>query len=95
MMWADIDVSHYGGRTPMAAEPIEAVLKQRTRELMSIPGVVGTAQGVCNDRPCIKVYVTKETPELAQKIPQIIDGYPVVIEETGEIRTFPKNRTGK
>jgi hypothetical protein len=36
------------------------------------------------------VLVIEKTPELAQKIPDIIEGYQVVIEETGEIRALPK-----
>ncbi len=74
----------------MTEKTIEEVLKEHTEELMSLPGVVGTAQGLCNDKPCIKVYVIEKTPELAQKIPDIIEGYQVVVEETGEIRALPK-----
>jgi hypothetical protein len=60
--------------------------------LMSLPGVVGTAQGLCGGQSCIKVYVIKRTTELEQKIPHILEGYPVMIEETGEIRPLPKNK---
>ncbi len=74
----------------MTAKTIVEVLKEHTEELMSLPGVVGTAQGLCNDNPCIKVLVIEKTPELVQKIPDILEGYPVMIEETGEIRALPK-----
>ncbi len=74
----------------MSAKTIEEVLKEHTEELMSIPGVVGIGQGLCNDKPCIKVFVIEKTPELAQKIPDILEGYQVIIEETGEIRALPK-----
>lgn len=73
----------------MAAKSIEEVLREHSRELMSLPGVVGTAQGLCDERPCIKVYVIRKSAELGRKIPGIIEGYPVAVEETGEIRTFP------
>ncbi len=69
---------------------IDEVLKDHTVELMSLPGVIGTAQGLCDDNPCIKVYVIKKTPELDQKIPDNLEGYQVMIEETGEIRALPK-----
>lgn len=75
----------------MVAKAIEEVLKQRARELMSIPGVVGAGQGLCEGKPCIKVFVIKKTPELEQKIPETLEGYPVVIEETGEVKALPKN----
>jgi hypothetical protein len=75
---------------PMVAKAIEEVLKEHARELMSIPGVVGAGQGLCEGKPCIKVFVIKRTPELVQKIPDTLDGYPVVIEETGEVKALPK-----
>jgi len=71
---------------------IGEVLKKHTGELMSVPGVVGTAQGQCDDRPCIKVYVVKSSPEIDEKIPRFLEGYPVKIEATGEFRTMPENR---
>jgi len=37
-----------------------------------------------------QVYVIKESPELTLQIPKVIDGYPVVIEETGEINVLPE-----
>jgi hypothetical protein len=74
----------------MAEETIKEVLKKYTKDLMSIPGVVGTGQGLCEGKPCIKVFVIKKTPDLDQKIPKTLDGYPVVVEETGEIKALPK-----
>ena len=80
------------GRNIVAAKPIDDVLKEHTKELMSMPGVVGTAAGQCDQHPCIKVYVVKKTPELERKIPRTLDGYAVMLEETGEIRAIPKER---
>ncbi len=79
-----------GEEKEMSVKTIKEVLKEHTEELMSLPGVVGTAQGLCDDKPCIKVFVIEKTPELAQKIPDILEGYQVIIEETGEIRALPK-----
>jgi len=80
------------GKKPMAEETIKDVLKKHTKDLMSIPGVVGTGQGLCEGKPCIKVLVIEKTPDLNQKIPKTLDGYPVVIEETGEIKALPKTK---
>ena len=74
----------------MAAKTVEGVLTEHTKELMSIPGVVGVAQGICKGRPCIKVYVVKGAPELKPKIPETLEGYKVMIEETGEFRVLPQ-----
>ena len=71
---------------PMPKKTIETVLKEHTARLMSHPGVVGTAQGECAGKPCIKVYVVKKTPDLVKQIPSALDGYAVVIQETGDIR---------
>ena len=75
--------------TKMPKEPIEEVLKEYTSKLMSISGVVGTAQGLCSGQPCIKVFVSKMTAELEQRIPKTLKGYPVVIQETGKLKALP------
>ena len=67
---------------------IEEVLREHTAGIMAIEGVTGTAQGLCNDSPCIKVYVTRKTPELTARIPASIEGYPVDVEETGEFKAL-------
>jgi hypothetical protein len=69
---------------------VEAVLMRHTAALMSLPGVVGTAQGRCGDRDCIKVFVRRRTHELEQRIPASLEGYPVEIEVTGDLRALPE-----
>jgi hypothetical protein len=75
----------------MPEKPIEEVLKAHTPNLMSIPGVVGTAQGLWKGQPCIQVFVSELTKELKKQIPKTLEGYQVDIQETGSINTFPKN----
>ena len=79
------------GEDTMPSKTIEEVLKEHTEELMSIPGVVGTAEGLCDGSPCVKVFVIKFTQELEQKILNILEGYPVEVEETGEFEALPEN----
>ena len=76
----------------MAARPIKEVLRDHARALLSIPGVVGSGEGLCEGEPCIKVFVIRKTPELEQEIPAILGGYRVVVEETGEIKALPKKQ---
>ena len=64
------------------------MLEEHTDSLMSLPGVVGTALGECEGRPCIKVFVVKKTPSLLEQIPSELDGYPVATQETGEFRAL-------
>ena len=80
---------HHGKEGVMTVKPIEQVLREHTGRLMALPGVVGTAQGLCDDSPCIKVYVVKKTRELLAEIPASLDGYRVEVEESGEIRPLP------
>ena len=72
----------------MQKRKIEEVLREHTDSLLSIPGVVGTAQGQYEGSPCISVFVSNKTPDLLKKIPSAIEGYTVVVKETGEIRAL-------
>lgn len=67
---------------------IEEALKALTDRVMSIPGVVGTAEGLCEGRPCLKVFLAKKTPELLRQIPAVLGGYPVITEETETFRAL-------
>jgi hypothetical protein len=75
--------------TSPLGKTIEEVLQRHTDRLMRIPGVVATALGICDDRPCIKVYVVEMTPALKAAVPASLEGYPVSLEPAGEIRALP------
>ena|SRR5262245_11939292 len=85
-----------GEREPsrMAGVTITEVLKRHTEELMSIPGVVGTAVGECGGRPCIMVLVLRKTNDVTTKIPSELEGFPLVVEETGAIRPLETKAEG-
>ena len=72
----------------MAAKTIREVLEEHTDEWISIPGVVGTAIGEVEGKPCIRILAAKKTEELTKQIPSEVDGFSVVIMETGEIRAL-------
>lgn len=76
----------------MTQKSIEEVLRKYTDTLMSFQGVVGCAQGLCDGKPCIKVLVSEMTPDVLEKIPRVLEGYPVEIEEIGTIKAFPENK---
>jgi hypothetical protein len=67
---------------------INTVLAENTDTLMALPGVVAVAQGECDGEPCIKVYVTKRTRDLLERIPDSIEGFSVIVEESGDIRAL-------
>lgn len=75
-------------RNSMApSRSIDSVKEAHTSEFMNIPGVVGVYVGETDDGILyIGVMVKKTTPELERQIPSTLEGYPVHVEETGEIK---------
>jgi len=71
----------------MPFRDINAVLDDYDEVLMAVEGVVGVAMGLLEDGKtlCLKVLVIEKTSELARRIPSMIEGYPVVLEESGVI----------
>lgn len=65
---------------------LQQALKDLTDRLMSKPGVLGTAEAACDGRPCLKVFVGKRSGGVRRHIPDSVDGYPVVVEETDWFR---------
>jgi hypothetical protein len=78
--------------SPSPKRDINAVLAAHDKELLTIPDVVGVYVGTLQDRrtPCLKVMLARENSEAKRKIPKVIEGYPVVVEVTGEIRALGK-----
>ena len=72
----------------MPERTIKQVLKDKTDEWMAIPGVEGTAIGMFEGKPCIKVFTSRDPQELQSKIPLTIENHPVIIEETGTFRAL-------
>ena len=70
----------------MAARSIDEVLAAHTDSLMALPGVVGTAVGLCDGERCIKVLLADSTTATRRRIPPRLDGYRVVAEVTGTIK---------
>ena len=73
--------------TPAGRADINRVLAAHEKELMATPGVVGVYVGLLDDEksPCLKVMLARRTPQ-SNRIPAQIDGFPVRVELTGEIR---------
>lgn len=74
-----------GGAT-VAAKSIDEVLAAHTDSLMTLPGVVGTAIGMCEGERCIKVFLADSNAATKSRIPPRLEGYRVVVEVTGTIR---------
>ena len=73
--------------SPVSRRDINAVLAAHDKALLAIPGVVGVYVSTRDDgAACLKVMLTEKNREAEQKIPSVIEGYPVVTEVTGAIR---------
>ncbi len=70
----------------VASKTIEQVLAAHTDSLMAVPGVAGTAIGLCDGAPCIRVFLADSSAETRRRIPAQLEGYPVRAEVTGPIR---------
>lgn len=79
-----------GEGSPMVERTIEQVQADYTDDWMAIPGVEGVALGLLDDTPCIRVFSSKRAEDLRNKIPSVVEGYPVIIEEAGTFRAFER-----
>jgi hypothetical protein len=70
----------------MSDTTIEAAQQELTDSLMSKPGVVGTAIGLCDDVPCIRIFLARRNEALLAIIPETFRGYKVDVQVTGEFR---------
>jgi hypothetical protein len=66
---------------------IAATIERHSAELLEIPGVVGVAQGGRSGQGVVQILVERRTPDLLARLPQTLDGYPVAVVESGEIRS--------
>jgi hypothetical protein len=67
---------------------INDVLRAHDQGLLAIKGVVGVYVGQLDGgkTPCLKVMVAAKSAEIERSIPKNIEGFPVIIEVTGEIK---------
>ena len=85
---SDADPSNPEKGRSMPERTIQQVQEEHTDEWMTIDGIEGTAVGLFEGKPCIKIFSSKKAEELRGIIPSTVDGYPVIIEETGIFRAL-------
>ena len=66
------------------------VLNNYTSELMQLPGVVAVGLGECAGAPCIRVLSENQDSELTQQLPKEINGIPITLEVSGQIKARQK-----
>ena len=62
---------------------IQEVQEAFTPEWMELPWVLGTGLALCDGKPCIRVFLARESPEARAAIPEEVEGYPVELVVTG------------
>lgn len=67
---------------------LRKVLDKHRDKLLAITGVVGIAEGVCDGKPCIRVFVDRKSHRISRSIPGTLGGYLVIVEESGEFKAL-------
>lgn len=68
----------------MATDPMREAQRKLSAKVMGRPGVIGTAIGMSRGDHCLKVLIEDERGR--RSVPREVDGYRVVVEQTGRIR---------
>ncbi len=67
---------------------VEQVFDTHRDSLLSIPGVVGAGIARLDGKPCIMVMIKKDSQIAPGQIPKELDGYKVVVDESGEFKAL-------
>lgn len=62
---------------------VEQAQARVTRAVIGLPGVAGTAVGLSDGRPCVKIMIERDDAALRSRLPRSEAGFPVRIEVTG------------
>ena len=70
----------------MSDTSVIAAQEALTPTVMAVPGVIGTAVGLCEGAPCIQVLVAAADSVLLAQLPEQFRGFAVDVRVVGEIR---------
>jgi hypothetical protein len=76
--------------TTMADTGIEQVIERNVDSIMTLPDVVAVSESLCNKQLCIKILLGAENADTRARLPEQIEGIPVVIEVSGQFFASPK-----
>lgn len=76
------------GKSSSPRRDINAVLADHDKSLLARPGVVGVYVGLMPDEktPCLVIMLQRADPQLERSLPKQLEGHPVRLEISGEIR---------
>jgi hypothetical protein len=70
----------------MHSDSVTEVLERYKDELMAIEHVVAVGEGLCDDGPCIRVYLSEADAAAEAQIPGELDGVTVETVVSGEFK---------
>lgn len=73
----------------MPTRSIQEVLAAHNAALLATPGVVGTAIGLCEGAPCIRVFVADSAAAARARMAPSLEGFPVRVEVQPPLRSRP------
>jgi hypothetical protein len=76
------------GAISAGTRSVEQVFDTHRDSLLSIPGVVGAGIAKSEGKPCLVIMVKDKTQYTEGQIPKELDGYRVIMQETGEIKAL-------
>ncbi len=57
---------------------------------MALDGVTAVGESLLSDgRPCVRIYIRERNAALERRLPKTLEGYPVIVGVSGEIRAMP------
>jgi hypothetical protein len=66
--------------------PLREVLRDHAPRILAAEGVVGVYEGAdASGVGCVKILVARRTAEIEAALPREIEGYPVVLVESGPL----------
>ena len=74
----------------MDSKKIEQVIREHVNKFMTIPGVFGVGEGMSHGEQCIMVFVQDKKSDSLKVLPDSIEGYSIVIEESGKFLSREK-----
>lgn len=74
--------------SPLTLQDVMEIKAKYGEQLLEIDNVVGHGISTCGGKYCIEVYLEKDDIKTRNQIPDNLDGVPVRIKVTGEIRAL-------
>ena len=66
------------------------IITDKGELIMALEDVVGIGEGLCDDSPCIRVFLARENVVSLEKIKELLAGIPYAVDVSGEFLASPQ-----